>query len=715
MLRKGELIGMSSSTAVGVDTGGTFTDFVLVDEQRLRIHKLPSTPDDPSRAILQGLADLGLGQGSVGSGQWAVDSGQPSESDPDWPLATAHWSLPFRAVHGTTVATNAVLEGKGARTAFITTRGFRDLLAIGRQTRLELYSLAPTKPEPLVAPRDCYEVDERIGPRGQVLRALDPEEAGAVVERIVRSGAKSVAVALLFAFSNPEHERLLGRLAADRGLYTSLSSEISPEHREYERASTTTINSVVGPIMAGYLRSLEERLGAQQCERLQVMQSNGGVISTRVACREPVRTLLSGPAGGVVAAARLAAAAGEARLLTLDMGGTSTDVCLVRGEPPMAASGEIRHLPVRIPLIDIHTIGAGGGSLARAAAGNALRVGPESAGAEPGPAAYGRGDQATVTDANLLLGRLQPETFLGGRMPLYPERSEAALRRLGAALGLSAEAAAEGVIRVANAQMARALRRVSVQRGHDPRDYCLLPFGGGGPLHACELAALMGMRRILVPPHPGTLSALGLLLSDVVKDYAATVMLPARRARAEELEAVFARMERQAAADMTAEGVAPADVIARRSVDMRYRGQSYELAVPAPPAGPSPLSLPALEEAFHAAHAALYGHSSPGEPTEIVQARLQSVGRTRQPPLPYQPEPSARRAPAPHSPPAGTRCRRVRLHEWIAMPVYRRPDLAPGDRLDGPALILQEDTTTLVAPGWRCAVDGWRNLVMNHA
>jgi N-methylhydantoinase A len=557
-----------AAATLGVDTGGTFTDFVLADERGLTIHKLPSTPDDPSRAILQGVEEL--------SGPWDETTGHCLDHRFAAMPPTAYW---FSAVHGTTVATNAVLERKGARTAFITTRGFRDLLAIGRQTRLELYALEPTKPEPLVAPRDCYEVDERVDARGGVLCELSPAEAEAVIDRVVRSGAKAVAVTLLFSFAYPAHERLLGEIAARRGLYVSLSSDVSPEHREYERASTTVINAFVGPGMARYLKRLEVELRERGCTSLQVMQSNGGVISTAVACREPVRTLLSGPAGGVIGAARLAAAAGESRILTFDMGGTSTDVCLVQGEPPLAADGEINHLPVRVPMLAIHSIGAGGGSLARAAAGGALRVGPESAGAEPGPAAYGRGDQPTVTDANLVLGRLQPDAFLGGRMTLHPERSQEALERLGRALGLSPIAAAEGVIKIANVQMARALRRVSVERGHDPRGYCLLPFGGGGPLHACELAALMGIRRILVPPHPGTLSALGLLLSDVIKDYSCTVMAPTERAAAQ-LEAIFADLEQQAAADMAAEGLARGEFSLHRSVDMRYRGQSYELAVP---------------------------------------------------------------------------------------------------------------------------------------
>jgi N-methylhydantoinase A len=706
--------------ALGVDTGGTFTDFVVTEDGGLRIHKLPSTPDDPSRAILQGVAELGVGRGA-----WGVEERFPT---PDAPRPTPHaHHPPFRVVHGTTVATNAVLEGRGTRTAFITTRGFRDLLAIGRQTRLQLYSLAPSKPIALVDRRDCYEVDERIGAHGEVVRALDPQEAERIVERIVRSGAEAVAVALLYSFVYGEHERLLGDLAARRGLYVSLSSGVTPEHREYERASTTVLNAVVGPLMARYLERLEASLRDRGAERLQIMQSNGGVISTRVACREPVRTLLSGPAGGVVGAARLAAEAGERRLVTFDMGGTSTDVCLVQGEPPLTTVGEIRHLPVRLPMIDIHTIGAGGGSIARAAAGGALRVGPESAGAAPGPAAYGWGDQPTVTDANLVLGRLRPESFLGGRMELHPERSREALARLGAALGLNAEAAAEGVIRVANVQMARALRRVSVERGHDPRVFCLLPFGGGGPLHACELADLVGIRRLLVPPHPGTLSALGLLLSDVTKDYSRTLMRPTVQIAQEELEMVFQSLAQQAAADLAAEGVAPNEITLRFTADMRYRGQSYEVAVPVSGVqgfrgsgvqdnrslgGPERLNAPAPEclvEEFHDRHAALYGHGSPGQATEIVQARLQAIGRTAKPALPRL---TREAAPSPARP---IDTQRILFQEWREAPVFRRSDLLPGHCLEGPALVLQEDTTTLITPGWRSMVDDWGNLVLSRS
>jgi N-methylhydantoinase A len=664
------LMPISPPVSVGIDTGGTFTDFVVADAAGLRIHKRPSSPHDPAAAIRLGLAELGVG------------------------------GEPFRVVHGTTVATNAVLEGKGARTAFITTRGFRDLLEIGRQTRLDLYALEPTRSQALVAPRDCYEVDERIGPRGECLRALCPDQAARVIERIARSGARAVAVTLLFSFAHPEHEQLLGRLAEERGLYTSLSSRIAPEHREYERASTTVMNAFVGPVMAGYLQRLQEQLTALGCERLHVMQSNGGVISAGLASREPVRTLLSGPAGGVVGAARIAAAAGESRVLTFDMGGTSTDVCLVQGVPAITAASEIRHLPVRLSMIDIHTIGAGGGSLARLAAGGALRVGPESAGADPGPAAYGHGDLPTVTDANLLLGRLAPESFLGGRMPLYPERSEAAVARLAASLGLSTEAAAEGIIRIANAQMARALRRVSVERGHDPREYCLLPFGGGGPLHACELAELVGIRRILAPPHPGTLSALGLLLSDVVKVYSRAVMRPTAALAPAELEALFTAMEREAADDMRAEEIAPADVLYERSLDMRYQGQSYELAVPVS-------SAQSWQEAFHRQHASTYGHSSPDQPTEIVQARLKAIGRLPKPVLESAKADVGR-------PPRPIARRRVRFGDWVDLPVFERGRLRPGQRVEGPALVVQEDTTTLLAPAWNGLVDSWGNLLLSR-
>ncbi len=480
-----------TETIIGVDIGGTFTDFVVLAGGEIRIHKTPSTPHDPSVAFLRGLEELEIGSGAA-------------------------------FVHGSTVATNAILERRGARTALLTTEGFRDVLELGRQTRLGLYDLTPRKHVPLIPREQCHEVPERVDRNGNVLEPLDEGAVRAALDQIKGAGVESLAVCLLFSFANAAHEEQIGALVEAAGLNVSLSSRILPEYREYERASTTAANAYVAPLMQRYLRRLDEKLTALGRRRLWVMQSNGGVLSVEGAAREAVRTVLSGPAGGVVAAWQVGRAAGFERLLAFDMGGTSTDVSLIDGEPATSREGGIGDLPIRVPLLDIHTVGAGGGSLARVDAGGRLRVGPESAGADPGPACYGRGDLATVTDANLVLGRLLPQSFSAGRIRLDLERAQAAIRKIATALRLPVEEAAEGIVRVADTQMARALRKVSVERGHDPRRFCLIAFGGGGPLHACALAEELGIPTVLVPRYPGALSALGMLLSDFRKENSRT-------------------------------------------------------------------------------------------------------------------------------------------------------------------------------------------------
>ncbi|MGV3721075.1 MAG: hydantoinase/oxoprolinase family protein, partial [Actinomycetota bacterium] len=516
--------------AVGVDIGGTFTDFVVADGARLTVHKEPSTPHDPSEAFLRGLTALGV-------------------------------LPPARIVHGSTVATNAVLERRGARAALLTTAGFRDLLEIGRQTRRELYSFTPTKPLPLIPRERCFEVRERVDKHGAVLEPLGEVELDRVLDAVVASGAESLAVVFLFSFVNPEHERRVGERAQARGLQVSLSCEVIPEYREYERASTTAANAYVAPLMDRYLARVEQRLaewaGDAPFGRLQIMQSNGGIISPDTARREAVRTVLSGPAGGVVGASRIARDAGFGRIVTFDMGGTSTDVALVDGWPVTSTEGSISELPIRVPMLDIHTVGAGGGSIARLDPAGGLRVGPESAGADPGPAAYGRGEAATVTDANVVVGRYDLSQILGGRLTLDADRARRAVRSVAEGPDLSPDDLAAGIIRVANVQMARAIRRVSVERGHDPRDFCLVAFGGGGPLHACDLAEETGIPTVLIPRFPGALSALGMLLTDIRKEYSRTVMHgpyedPAR------LDAAFEALERTAAVDLAAEGIAAA-------------------------------------------------------------------------------------------------------------------------------------------------------------
>ncbi len=659
-------------TALGVDIGGTFTDFVVLHDGAIRIYKLPSTPDDPSRSFLQGVEALQI------------------------PVGT-------RYVHGSTVATNAVLERRGVRTALITSEGFRDVLELARQTRNELYSLAPTKPRPVIPRELCFEVPERVDRDGQVLVPLDEARVEEVLDQIVAAGAESVAVVFLFSFTHPEHERIVGERARARGLSVSLSCEILPEYREYERASTTSVNAYVAPLMDRYLGRLDQQLEKHQRERLQIMQSNGGVISVSVARKEAVRTVLSGPAGGVMGAWRVGSLAGFSRLLAFDMGGTSTDVSLIDGEPCVSTEGgTISGLPIRIPMLDIHTVGAGGGSLVRVDAGGALRVGPESAGADPGPAAYGRGERPTVTDANLLLGRLVPDRFLGGRMRLHPERSRSALERLESALGLSPEDTAAGIVDVANAQMARALRRVSVERGHDPRRCCLVAFGGSGPLHACDLARQMGIPHVLIPRYPGILSALGMLMSDLRKEYSRTVMHPLEGVLSA-IAPLRAELEARARKDMAAEGAAPEETDFSFWLDMRYQGQSYELSIPL---GAVNADERGLRHAFDDAHRLRYGAASPEARCEVVNVRLRAVGRTPRPELPYgDPCPDL---PAPE--PAG-QAEIYLSGQSRACPVFERQTLHPGHAIAGPAVITQEDATTWLPPAWTAAVDGWYNLV----
>jgi N-methylhydantoinase A len=667
--------GGQAQVAVGVDIGGTFTDFVVIEGGRLRIHKVPSTPADPSEAFLTGLEAL------------------------DVPTLAAG----VRYVHGSTVATNALLERRGARAALLTTDGFRDVLELARQTRTGLYALTPTRPEPLIPRERSFEVAERVGKEGEILTPLDEAALERTLDAIAAAGTESLAVVFLFSFANPEHERRAGERARRRGLSVSLSSEIHPEYREYERASTTAANACVAPLMDRYLGRLEERLADRHrgAARLQIMQSNGGVISAETARREAVRTVLSGPAGGVVGATHVARLSGFVRILGFDMGGTSTDVALVEGEPATSSEGTIAGVPVRTPMLEIHTVGAGGGSLVRLDAGCGLRVGPESAGADPGPAAYGKGTEPTVTDANLVLGRLLPSAFLGGRMSLDPDRSRAALVPLADQLGLSVEELAEGVVRVANVQMARALRRVSVERGHDPRRFCLVAFGGGGPLHACDLAEETGIPTVLIPRHPGILSALGMLLSDLRKEYSRTVMLQVDDDLGR-LAPVWKDLETRAAAEMAAEGVPPEQTRLARELDMRYRGQSYELRVPFP--GPS---VEAVSAAYDKAHLQRYGFATEGAPCEIVNLRLVAVGSAEKPALPFA-EPEEREAPP---------ClqQRVRAEgRWTECRVIDRDALLPGHRLAGPSLLFQADTTTWLPPGWHGEVDGWGSLILRR-
>lgn len=632
---------------IGIDAGGTFTDFIIFHHDgRLETFKLRSSPRDPARVILEGLSRI------AGSGEAEV-------------------------VHGSTVATNALLERKGVRTAFVTTAGFEDLLHIGRQNRAELYNLTPALRRPLLAREDSHGIHERMLYTGDVLEAPATDEIRALADRLRGQGVRSVAVCLLHSYQNPEHEELVRDLLGD-GFYLSISHEVSPEFREYERASTTALNAYVGPLMQDYLRELPPGIA--------IMQSNGGLMDTAQAGRHAVRTLLSGPAGGVIAASDLARRSGFTKVLGFDMGGTSTDVSLCDGEPKQAAEAYVDGFPLRVPVLDIHTVGAGGGSLARVDAGGLLRVGPESAGADPGPACYGQGTQATVTDAQVVLGRVAADQLAGGSVRIDPARAAAAVDEIANALKLTREQAAAGIIRVANANMERAIRAVSVERGFDPREFVLVAFGGGGGLHAAEIATELQIPTVLVPPYAGALSALGMLVAARVRDYAAGVL-----GRTEH-KSRFLELEAQAARELP-------DAELRRSADVRYAGQSYELTIP------WSASSEALANDFHAAHHALYGYADRGRTLEIVTLRLRATVPT--PPI-NLPRPERRTATA-AAPPR-------RLYSggrWRQTPVYTR-DTLPEDVVAGPALVLDYGSTTLVPPQWEARLDDTGALVLRR-
>ncbi|MGE3497894.1 MAG: hydantoinase/oxoprolinase family protein [Candidatus Binatia bacterium] len=645
---------------IGVDTGGTFTDFVCFAPDGLRVHKRPSTPDNPARAVLAGLAEILGGRGTDG----------------------------VHITYGSTVATNAVLERKGARVALITTAGFEDVLEIGRQNRPDLYALEPRRPVPLVARARRFGAAERLDYTGAVLRPLSPAEVRRLLGAVRRAGADSVAVCLLHGYANPVHERRLGAALRAQGADTSLAHELVSEYREYERTSTTVLNAYVAPVMRRHLGELARRVGRAT---LRVMQSSGGAASAATASREPVRTLLSGPAAGAIGALAAARRAGLRHLIAFDMGGTSTDVSLFDGQPGQRTEWSIGDLAVTVPALDIHTVGAGGGSLAYRDAGGALAVGPESAGADPGPACYGRGERPTVTDADLLLGRLVPEQFLGGRMALDVERARRAVTGLARALRLDVDETAEGIVRVVNASMERAIRRVSIERGFDPREYVLVAFGGAAGMHACELAEGLDMRQVLVPRHPGLLSAWGAVAADLRRDYVQTVRLtePDARALSSRVRALATRARRE----LLAEGAAARDVSCAARLDVRYRGQSYELSVPLGPA---------YRAAFHAAHRRRYGYADVDRPVEVVNVRLSATAPSPAPALrPARAEPAAS---APH---------RLRwAGGWRAARRIAREALPRRGPVAGPLVITELSATTVVAPGWRVRVLAHGDLLL---
>jgi N-methylhydantoinase A len=668
---------------VAIDTGGTFTDCVWLENGRIRTLKVFSTPADPSQAIVQALEKIDLPQG-------------------------------LALFHGTTVGTNALLERKGARVALITTRGFEDAIEIGRQHRGKLYNLNWERPRPLVDRERRFGVEERTDSEGHILTAPRPEELVRLAKDIGKSGAEAIAICLLFCFANPANEKAVADAVRGLGLPLSISHEILPEFREYERMSTVVVNAFLQPLMQGYLTKLARRTQewvAQQTPqaapskragtkhaRFFVMQSSGGITALETAAREAVRTVLSGPAGGVVGAAAMARRSGWERIISFDMGGTSTDVALLDGVLRTSSQSEVAGQPLGIPVLDIHTVGAGGGSLVRFDAGGALRVGPESAGADPGPICYGRGTKPTVTDANLLLGRLPAHRFLGGEFVLDEERARRIVKEwlTEQKVRLTLEEFAAGVVRVVNANMEKAIRVVSIERGYDPREFVLVAFGGAGAMHACELAESLGIPQVIVPALPGALSAYGILVSDIVKDSSRTVLWRVqKKLPAKELEKEFGDLERAAARDFDREGWR-GTLRHTRTVDVRYRGQGYELNLPC---------TKQLLAAFHGEHKRRYGYSHPGREVELVTLRLRTRLASHESGKTEKERAAATRIP---SEAAGM---------WFAgkripAQVWDRAALRTGQKYRGPAVITEYSATTVVPPGKIFYVDDAGNLVI---
>ncbi len=660
---------------LGIDTGGTFTDFVLAKDNQLTIHKVLSTPAAPEQAILTGIAELGL-----------------------YDLQGEELFI----IHGSTVATNAVLEGKGVRTAYITNHGLGDVLTIGRQARRELYNLQPKPQAPPVAKELCLETGGRLGADGAVVEPLTEADLTHLRVALQKLAPRSVAINLLFSFLDDRFEKQIAEIVPE-GIFVSRSSQVLPEYKEYERGTATWLNASVGPIVQGYLARLLSGL-AKTTEQssskihVSVMQSYGGTVAASQAGEQAVQLLLSGPAGGLAGVKYVGELAGRTRLLSFDMGGTSTDVALVDGDIVLTTEGRIGYYPVAIPMVDMHTIGAGGGSIASVDAGGLLQVGPQSAGADPGPACYGKGGRfATVTDANVVLGRLRPDRFLGGKMSLDAAASITVVETLAKQLSMDVFQTAAGIISIVNEHMAGALRVMSVQKGIDPRQLTLTCFGGAGGLHVCALADALDMRRAMVPVHAGVLSAFGMLAAPRARNLSRTINRNLSDIDAQELEARFNELEQAGSEALSEEGVPAAEILRLRSVDLRYRGQSYTLNVPWQDKESS-------ERMFHQLHEQRYGHQLP-QPVELVTARVKLTGK---PP----------KITLTHAGSASDQSRSCEVRKVVLpgidgeVSIYSRETLREGKTIAGPALITETVSTTYLAAHWKCCCDAYGNLLL---
>jgi N-methylhydantoinase A len=645
---------------IGIDTGGTFTDFVFLDGETILTLKLPSTPGNPALSILEGLSPY-MGED-------------------------------FELVHGTTVSTNAFLQKKMAKCAFLCTKGFEHILYIGRQNRTGLFSLKVEKPSPIVPLSLCFGINERTLKDGTITKEPGREEITRIGEELKKRNVQSIGIVFLHSYKNPQNEKFAAKILRDFDFYVTASHEVMPEYREYERAVVTILNAALKPVIADYVANLQEGVKGK---KLSIIQSNGGILSPDRIINEPIRTIMSGPAGGVIAAQQLAVLTGEANLVTLDMGGTSTDVSVIKnGEITLTRDGFLEHLPLKLPMIDIATVGAGGGSIAGIDRGGVLQVGPESAGANPGPACYGKFEMATVTDAFAVMGAIIPEMFLGGKMKIYPKRSVRVIKKIAEKIGKNFFETAEGIVRISVSSMERALRSVTLEKGEDPRFYTLMPFGGAGGLVAAMLAERLGMKKILIPPNPGVLSALGMLVADFKKELVQSFLKIVSPGIRDELNPIFSNMSKQAEQILIEEGVPEPQIL--KYIDIRYKGQSYELTVP---------YTDDFLKTFHQAHQQLYSYSLDDDYCEIVNLRVTAIGKS--PGLKLE-----KRKKVPED--AKIFYRKEVYFNGVHQEfcIYLRPELMPGNRLIVPAIIVSDDSTVIVPKGFEIDIDEYSNILL---
>lgn len=656
---------MKEEVRIGVDTGGTFTDFAIYIDGKIEINKIPSTPKNPSLAILEGIEEF------------------------------LRRNIGLLVIHGTTVATNSLLERKGGRIALLTTKGFEDILFIGRQVRRDLYSLRGEKRVPLLPRDSCFGLNERTSSSGKVKKEVTIQELKEIIKKIKKLKIEAIAVSLINSYANPSNEKIIRKELKNEKFLVSLSSDILPEYREFERTATTAVNAYLMPVVNRYLTNLEQKMEKAE---LRVMQSNEGYISPIRAKSEPIRTALSGPAGGVVGGFFLAQKAGFKNIITFDMGGTSCDVSLIDGKIRRTSENKIGDFPIRLPIIDIHSVGAGGGSIAFVDRGGSLRVGPQSAGADPGPACYGQGNFPTVTDANLLLGRLVPEFFLGGEMKILPEKSCAVLENLAKKIHKTPMETAAGIIKIANANMEKAIRVISIERGFDPRAFSLFSFGGAGGMHAAEIASHLQIARIIVPKNAGVLSALGLLLADSIKDYSQSILNTAEKTTKDELDSLFNNLHKKSLKEMKEEGFTQERVKILPFLDLRYLGQSYEITI---------AYRNNFVSDFHKAHQKIYSYHHPQRAVEIVNIRVKAVGLSKKINLKRLPKGDAK--------PQRALLKKQNLYyegkKYLA-PVFKRSLLLPGDKVSGPALVVDRESTTFLPASFYLEVDGFLNLII---